>query len=492
MLTSICSRTQEYLKAALRQDARYYDVVSPPGDTFAALGPDVASMTEAVGQNVGLAIQYVTTFIAGLIIGFIRGWRVALVVLAFIPLFILVLAVLGTVLMGAAKKSSEAYASAASIANNALCSIREVLSATAHEFLNASYNDALAPAVRSDRTEGITRGAIWGGFFFLMFATYGSVLWIAAVFVRDGHMSGGEVVTAFFAVMIGGIILGQLAPIASSMLGGIPAARRLYALIDRMPDIDVYGPGETPQEVAAELKLTDVRFAYPARPDYEVLRGISLEVPPGQTVALVGESGSGKSTVIQLIERFYDPTSGVVMLDGVDLRQLQVRWLRQQMGLVSQEPILFSGSVRENIRFGRPDASDEEVEAAARAANAHTFVEAMDNGYDTFCGERGTQLSGGQKQRLAIARALLRDPRILLLDEATSALDAESENLVQRALETLMVNRTTLLVAHRLSTVRNADEIIVMARGEALETGTHDQLMETGGAYAALVRLQMS
>eukprot|EP00793_Prasinoderma_coloniale_P004748 PRCOL_00000509-RA len=252
---------EEYLKAALRQDARYYDVVSPPGDTFAALGPDVASMTEAVGQNVGLAIQYVTTFIAGLIIGFIRGWRVALVVLAFIPLFILVLAVLGTVLMGAAKKSSEAYASAASIANNALCSIREVLSATAHEFLNASYNDALAPAVRSDRTEGITRGAIWGGFFFLMFATYGSVLWIAAVFVRDGHMSGGEVVTAFFAVMIGGIILGQLAPIASSMLGGIPAARRLYALIDRTPDIDVYGPGETPQEVAAELKLTDVRFA---------------------------------------------------------------------------------------------------------------------------------------------------------------------------------------------------------------------------------------
>ena len=483
---------ERYLHAALRQDATYYETVRSAEQTFALLGPEVASMTDAVGQNVGLSIQYCVTFVAGLIIAFIRGWRVALVVLAFVPLFVGVLATLGLLLMNAAKKSSEAYSSAATIASGATNAIREVLSATANTFLSATYQDALQPARVSDRTEGIARGSIWGGFFFLMFATYGAVLWIGGIWVADGTMTGGEVITAFFSAMIGGIILGQLAPIGTSMIAGLPAAARLYALIDRVPDVDIEAPGQELKAVEGSITMRGVHFAYPSRPQTEVLRNFDLEIAAGQTVALVGESGSGKSTVIQLVERFYDPSSGSISLDGVDLRRLQVKWLRSQMGLVSQEPVLFSGSIRDNICYGRPDASDADVEAAARAANAHSFINELGQGYDTFCGEGGRALSGGQKQRVAIARALLRKPAVLLLDEATSALDAESEALVQQALEALMAQHTTLLIAHRLSTVRNADRIVVMARGEAVESGTHDQLVAADGAYAQLVQLQMA
>jgi ABC-type multidrug transport system fused ATPase/permease subunit len=258
------------------------------------------------------------------------------------------------------------------------------------------------------------------------------------------------------------------------------------------PSIDVErSGGATPSDVHGDVEFQSVTFCYPSRPDARVLNGLSLHVRRGGTVALVGASGSGKSTVVALVERFYDPSEGAVLLDGRDVREVNLKWLRRQVGLVSQEPVLFSVSVGENIRYGREDASEEEVEEAARQANALDFVRGLPEGFATLCGERGAQMSGGQKQRIAIARALVRDPRILLLDEATSALDSESERLVQAALEGVMGGRTVLLVAHRLSTVRGAERIAVLEGGRVAEEGSHEELLAARGAYWALVRQQL-
>jgi len=270
------------------------------------------------------------------------------------------------------------------------------------------------------------------------------------------------------------------------------AAERLKELINRTPSIDMACEGGvTPDEVNGDLEFANVTFSYPSRPEVRVLDGLDLRVRRGGTVALVGASGSGKSTVVALVERFYDPSGGAVLLDGRDVREVNLTWLRRQVGLVSQEPVLFSVSVGENIRYGREDASEEEVKDAARQANALEFVEGLPEGFATLCGERGAQMSGGQKQRIAIARALVRDPRILLLDEATSALDSESERQVQAALEGVMGGRTVLLVAHRLSTVRTAESIAVLEGGRVAEQGSHELLLAARGAYWALVRQQM-
>jgi len=263
-------------------------------------------------------------------------------------------------------------------------------------------------------------------------------------------------------------------------------------VIDRVPEIDVKeGTGQTKEKLEGQVRLKKLSFAYPTRMDQTVLKGFNLNIDPGQTVALVGPSGSGKSTVIQLLERFYDPTKGGVFVDGVDIREYDLKWYRKNIGLVSQEPILFSGTITENILFGKPGASMEEVETAAKMANAYDFIVQQPEGFETKVGEKGTQLSGGQKQRVAIARAILKDPKILLLDEATSALDAESESLVQDALDKLMKGRTTIIIAHRLTTVRNADKICVVMKGKIVEEGDHKTLLEKGGVYANLVSKQL-
>ena len=267
--------------------------------------------------------------------------------------------------------------------------------------------------------------------------------------------------------------LGQASPCISAFAGAKAAGYKMFETIERKPEIDAYdGKGKILEDILGEIELRDIHFSYPSRPDEPVFSAFSLSIPSGTTIALVGQSGSGKSTIVSLIERFYDPQSGAVLIDGVDLRHLQLRWIRGKIGLVGQEPALFAATIRENIAYGKESATVEEIRAAAELANAAKFIDKMPNGLDTVVGENGTQLSGGQKQRIAIARAILKDPRILLLDEATSALDAESERVVQQALDRIMVNRTTVVVAHRLSTVRNVDAIAVVQKGVLVEQGT--------------------
>lgn len=266
--------------------------------------------------------------------------------------------------------------------------------------------------------------------------------------------------------------IGQAGPCVSSFASGKAAAYKMFEVIKRKPKIDAYDlSGKTLDALRGEIELRNVDFRYPSRPDVPIFKNLNLLISSGTTVALVGESGSGKSTVVSLIERFYDPNSGQVLVDGCDIKTLQLRWLRKQIGLVSQEPVLFGTSIKENIAYGKDDATDEEVYQAAALANAANFITNMPKGFNTQVGERGIQLSGGQKQRVAIARAILKNPRILLLDEATSALDAESEHIVQEALENVMVGRTTVVVAHRLTTIRNANLIAVIQRGVVVETG---------------------
>ena len=296
--------------------------------------------------------------------------------------------------------------------------------------------------------------------------------------------------TVLFSSLIGGFALGQAAPNIQYFQQGQVSGGRLFEILKRSSNIDPDADGETLANVEGSIELKDVVFAYPSRTDKPVFNGFSLTVASGSTVALVGESGSGKSTIIQLVERFYDPQQGSILIDGHDVRSLQLRWLRSQIGLVSQEPTLFATTIRENILFGKPGSTQQEVEDAARAANAHSFISALPQGYDTFVGEKGVQMSGGQKQRIAISRAILKNPRILLLDEATSALDAESESVVQDALDKLMIGRTTVVVAHRLSTVKDADVIAVVKGGVIVEQGSHTELLSLGGAYSTLVHIQ--
>jgi ATP-binding cassette subfamily B (MDR/TAP) protein 1 len=299
--------------------------------------------------------------------------------------------------------------------------------------------------------------------------------------------------TVFFAITIGAMGIGMASQLTPDVAKAQGLAVGVFDILNRKPEVNInQETGRKLDALRGVIKFNNVKFHYPSRKEALVLKGLSLEVQPGQTVALVGPSGGGKSTTVQLLERFYDPTEGNITIDDVDLKEFDLRWLRSQIGLVSQEPILFGGTIAENIRYGKINATEEKVINAAKMANAHNFiVNDLDKGYETDVGEKGAQLSGGQKQRIAIARAILKNPKILLLDEATSALDSESESLVQDALDQLMVGRTTIVIAHRLTTIKNADVINVIAKGALLESGTHSSLLSAGGVYSKLVRRQV-
>ncbi|KAG1361415.1 ABC transporter B family member 1 [Cocos nucifera] len=482
-----------YLEAALNQDISYFDTQVRISDVVYAINADAVIVQDAISEKLGNFIHYMATFVSGFVVGFTAVWQLALVTLAVAPLIAVIGGIHTATLAKLSSKSQDALSQASNIAEQALAQIRTVQSFVGESRLLQAYSSALKVAQRIGYRTGFAKGIGLGATYFTVFCCYALLLWYGGHLVRHHHTNGGLAIATMFSVMIGGLALGQSAPSMAAFAKARVAAAKIYRTIDHKPSIDRNNESRTElNAVTGHVELKNVDFAYPSRPDVPVLRNFSLSAPAGKTLALVGSSGSGKSTVVSLMERFYDPNSGQVLLDGHDIKTLKLRWLRQQIGLVSQEPTLFATTIKENLLLGREDASQEEIEEAARVANAHSFIIKLPDGYDSQVGERGLQLSGGQKQRIAIARAMLKNPAILLLDEATSALDSESEKLVQEALDRFMIGRTTLVIAHRLSTIRKADVVAVLQQGSVSEMGTHDELMAKGenGLYAKLIRMQ--
>ncbi|KAG6578590.1 ABC transporter B family member 19, partial [Cucurbita argyrosperma subsp. sororia] len=482
---------KKYLEAVLKQDVGFFDTDARTGDVVFSVSTDTLLVQDAISEKVGNFIHYLSTFLAGLVVGFVSAWRLALLSIAVIPGIAFAGGLYAYTLTGLTSKSRESYANAGIIAEQAIAQVRTVYSYVGESKALNSYSDAIHNTLKIGYKAGMAKGLGLGCTYGIACMSWALVFWYAGVFIRNGQSDGGKAFTAIFSAIVGGMSLGQSFSNLGAFSKGKAAGYKLMEIIKQRPSI-IQDPfdGKCLGEVKGNIEFKDVTFSYPSRPDVMIFRDFSIFFPAGKTVAVVGGSGSGKSTVVSLIERFYDPNQGHVLLDNVDIKTLQLKWLRDQIGLVNQEPALFATTIYENILYGKPDATTAEVEAAAAAANAHSFITLLPNGYDTQVGERGLQLSGGQKQRIAIARAMLKNPKILLLDEATSALDAGSENIVQEALDRLMVGRTTVVVAHRLSTIRNVDSIAVIQQGQVVETGTHEELIAKSGAYSSLIRFQ--
>ncbi|KAK6162938.1 hypothetical protein DH2020_002779 [Rehmannia glutinosa] len=466
-----------YLTAILQQDIAYFDQEVSTGEVIGRMSGDTILIQDATGDKVGKFVQVVTSFLGDFLIAIIKGWRLALVMLSSVPLIVLSGGMMHFHRSKIASGTQNAYADAANVVQQTIGSIRT-------KFLASSY--------KSDVDVGLSTGLGAGSLMCILFCSYGLAVWFGAKMILHKGYTGGEVFTIIFAVIMGSGSLGQTAPSMAAFSAGQAAAFKMFETINRKPTIDAYDTkGNILNDIHGDVELRDVCFSYPTRPKEQIFNGFSLFIPSGTTAALVGQSGSGKSSVISLIERFYDPLAGEVLIDGIDLRQFQLKWIRSKIGLVSQEPVLFTGSIKDNIAYGKYGATLEEIRAAAELANANDFIFMLPQGLDTMVGENGIQLSGGQKQRVAIARAILKDPRILLLDEATSALDADSERIVQGALEKVMVNRTTVIVAHRLSTIKSANMIVVLHQGKIVEKGSHFELLkDPQGAYYNLIHSQ--
>ncbi|XP_066306816.1 ABC transporter B family member 11-like [Miscanthus floridulus] len=481
-----------YLNAVLRQDIAFFDTELTTGQAVSRMSSDTLVIQDALGEKAGKLVQLSSAFFGGFVIAFTRGWLLTLVMLTSLPLIAIAGAVSAQFLTKVSSKKLTSYGDAGDLVEQTIGAIRTVVSFNGENKAIAMYKKFIKKAYRTDILEGLINGFGMGSVFCILFSSYGLAFWYGGKLIIDKGYTGGKIITVLFAVLTGATSLGNATPSVSAIAEGQSAAYRLFETIERKPVID---SGDTSgvvlEDMKGDVELKDVHFRYPARPDQLILDGLSLQVASGTTMAIVGESGSGKSTVISLVERFYDPQAGEVLIDGINIKNLRLSWIREKIGLVSQEPLLFMTSIKDNIMYGKEDATLEEIKRAAELANAANFVDKLPNGYDTLVGQRGAQLSGGQKQRIAIARAILKDPKILLLDEATSALDMESERIVQEALNRIMVERTTLVVAHRLSTVRNVDCITVVRHGKIVEQGPHDALVkDPNGAYSQLIRLQ--
>jgi ABC transporter fused permease/ATP-binding protein len=474
--------------AILDQDIAFFDA-RRTGELTSRLSSDTAVVQNAVSANISMALRGLAQAIGG--VGFLvyTSPRLTALMLAVVPAVALGAVTYGRRVRRLARDVQDALAGAGEVAEESIGGIRTVRAFVGEASEARRYQSAVGKALEMARRRIVAGGTFMALASFASYAAAALVFWYGGRLVVHGQMSVGQLTSFLIYTLIVAFSLGGLADLWADFMRATGAAERVFELIDRVPAIPPQG-GLEPASAQGAVALEAVAFAYPTRPDVPVLAGVDLHIAPGEVVALVGPSGAGKSTVASLLLRYYDPQAGRVTFDGRDVRTLDPRWLRSQIGTVAQEPILFSTSVAENIRYGRPGASEAEVEEAARAANAHPFVTRFPEGYATMVGERGVQLSGGQKQRVAIARALLKDPRLLVLDEATSALDAESEHLVREALDRLMEGRTTLIIAHRLSTVMGADRVVVLDGGQIVQSGPHARLVAEEGLYRRLVERQ--
>lgn len=468
----------------------FYEVTRT-GEVLTRLTTDTSVLQLVVGTSASIALRNTLMLIGGLILLVVTSAKLTGLVLLVVPLVLVPILVFGRKVRALSRASQDRIADIGSYLEETLGGIRTVQAfgheATDRDRFGTRVEAAFSTAVRRIRA----RAALTAVVIVLVFGAVSVILWIGGRDVLAGRISAGELSAfVFYAVVVAGAA-GAISEVVGDLQRAAGAMERLMDLLRREPDIAApENPVALPAPASGALRFDQVRFAYPSRSDRSALHDFSLDVRAGEKLAIVGPSGAGKTTVFQLLLRYYDPQAGLIALDGVDLRDADPREVRARLGLVPQEPTIFSADAWENIRYGRPEASDEEVRAAARAAAALDFLEQLPEGLDTFLGEKGVRLSGGQRQRVAIARAVLRDPAVLLLDEATSALDAENERAVQHALDRLMSGRTTLIIAHRLATVLKADRIVVMDAGAIVASGTHSELIEEGGLYARLAALQ--
>ncbi|XP_076811710.1 ATP-dependent translocase ABCB1-like [Clavelina lepadiformis] len=480
-----------YFRAILRQDISYHDLASA-GELNTRMTENLSKIREGMGEKVGLAIQHTSTIIGSLIVAFVYSYQITLVNLAFTPLLGLTIVALFKLDSIYSNKELDAYSSAGAIAEQTIAAIRTVTAFGCQGRQLSKYEGNLDEAKSVGFKRGSFNGLALGAVPLVYFSMFGVCYWYGTTLVVNNGVPAGNFILAFFATTNVAQSIGVVLSVFSNITAAKVSGARIFHVIDRKPSIDVFSEdGKVPEDINSSVELRNVTFSYPSRPANQVLKNVSLSVEPSKTLALVGQSGSGKSTVVQLIERFYDPQLGSIEIGSHDITSLNVPWLRSQIGLVSQEPVLFATTIGENIRWGRDGVTDKEIEEAARKANAFDFIMKLPSKFDTIVGEKGNQMSGGQKQRIAIARAIVRNPKILLLDEATSALDAKSEALVQEALEKAAAGRTTIVIAHRLSTIRGADKIVAFNQGEVMEEGTHEELMEIeNGIYRKLVETQ--
>ncbi|MEM6310709.1 MAG: ABC transporter transmembrane domain-containing protein [Pseudomonadota bacterium] len=463
------------------------------GEVLSRITTDTTLILSVIGSSVSIALRNILIFAGGLVLMLLTSAKLTGLVLLIVPAVVVPILVLGRKLRVLSRENQDWIAASSGRASEQLSAVQTVQAFTHEAASRTMFSDVTEASYGSAKRRITTRALMTVIVIFLTFSGIVGVLWIGANDVRAGLMSQGALIQfVIYAVMVAGSVA-ALSEIIGELQRAAGATERLVELLQTRDEVrDIATPAVLAQPIQGRITFEDVYFAYPARPKIAALDGASFDIQPGETVAFVGPSGAGKTTVIQMLLRFYDPQSGHIRLDGVDVATLEREAFRQNIALVPQDPMIFAASAAENIAFGRPGASRNEVEAAAKAAAAHDFISALPQGYDSPLGERGVMLSGGQKQRIAIARAILRDAPVLLLDEATSALDAESEQAVQAAVDKLARGRTTLIVAHRLATVKKADRIIVLDQGRIVAQGPHDALVEEGGLYARLARLQFT
>ncbi|KAL6659318.1 hypothetical protein ACP70R_003358 [Stipagrostis hirtigluma subsp. patula] len=490
-----------FLRSVLNQEVGAFDTDLTTANIITGVTNHMSVIQDAIGEkvmdfevlrstNLGHFVASFSTFFAGIIIAFISCWQVAMLSFLVIPLILIIGATYTKKINGISLSRNAIVSEATSVVEQTLSHIKTVFSFVGENWAMKSFMQCMENQYKLSHKEALIKGIGLGLFQAVTFCSWALMVWIGAVAVTKKKATGGGTIAAIMSILFGAISITYAAPDLQTFNQAKAAGKEVFKVIKRKPSISYGKSGAVLEKIHGEIKFRRVHFSYPSRQDKPILQGFSLSITAGKVVALIGSSGCGKSTVISLIQRFYDPTSGDIYIDGHNIKKIDLKSLRRNIASVSQEPSLFSGTIKDNLRIGKMDASDEEITESAMTANVHSFISKLPNAYLTEVGERGVQLSGGQKQRIAIARAMLKDPPILLLDEATSALDSESEKLVQDALERAMSGRTVILIAHRMSTIVNADTIVVVENGRVAQTGTHEELLEKSTFYFNVCSMQ--